>query len=139
MQIDPATGDTKCTLPNPVSYAKPYGMAFDRYTKSEVPYLWFAEPWSRGRFRLSKVSIWEGLVYHTIDLTNALANPDSCLSRGLKTINNHPSYHGRIIAVAVEQHSNSVLFIDITGTPLPERISLWNTGSFGGWVNGAIV
>ncbi|MDW7679542.1 MAG: hypothetical protein SCK70_03195, partial [bacterium] len=139
MQIDPATGGTLFPLPNPVSYAKPYGLAFDRFTGAQDPYLWFAEPWSYGQFRLSKVNIWDGLIYHTIDLTAALARSDSCLSGGLEIIDNHPDYPGKIIAVAVEQKTNSILFIDITGTPLPDRILLWNRASIGGWLHCALV
>ncbi|HDQ00471.1 MAG TPA: hypothetical protein ENN22_14995, partial [bacterium] len=139
LRIDPATGATIFSLPNPVSYAKPYGLAFDRFTGAQDPYLWFAEPWSYGQFRLSQVNVWDGLIYHTIDVTAALARPDSCLSGGLEIIDNHPDYPGKIIAVAVEQKTNSILFVDITGTPLPDRILLQNRASIGGWLHRAMV
>jgi parallel beta-helix repeat protein len=139
LRMDGQTGQTELLFGSPSTYYKPYGIALDRFTNSENPYLWFAEPWSSGSFRLSMMDCADGLIYYTIDLHDALGNPANCLSGGLDIINNHPDYPDQPIALVVEQNENTIHFVDISGFELPDAIRLSDAGGFGGWVNGGLI
>ncbi len=136
-KIDPATGATISENGRPEENV--YGIAYDNYSNANAPALWFAEPTSRGVFRISRVDKNTAKINYTFDVTNKLADPDSALSGGLEVINDHPDYPDKVIAVAVEQHTSTLLFIDITDAPNPLPVELEEVGEFGGFDDEGII
>ncbi len=137
LKINAQTGETINN--NGTPSVSPYGIAFDSYSNANVPALWYAEPSRYGTFRISRADINTGRVNYTFDITAKTADPDSALSGGLEVINNHPNYPGRVIAVAVEQHSKKLLFVDISDAPNPLPVELEEVGEFGGFDDEGII
>ena len=129
LKINAATGETIKNYGHP-DYT-PYGIAFDKYSNPSYASLWFLENSYYGEFRLARVDTASGHDNYILDLSDQL--PDSSLSGGLEITNSAPQFPGKIIALAVDQHDDQVLFVDITDAEylLPTELEL--TDEFAGW------
>ncbi len=110
LKIDPATGATIKILPKPAENI--YGLAIDYFSNSNYASLWFSEPCSYSKFRLSKADTTEAKINFTYDLTNI--TPDSAYNGGLEIINNYPDFPDSIVALIVDQHNKQLNIVNIS-------------------------
>lgn len=137
LQLDAVTGAVKKSLAIPE--VQVFGIALENTTIPSKMNIWYAEPWSSGSriIRLTRIDTATGNPDFSYDLSpNFTANT---LVGGLEIISNHPSYPGKTVAMLVEQYTCSVILYELQAEQTVMPSSLTNAGSFGGWMNCAVI